>query len=109
LIRILRGREPDALAPVREQQLAILRALNREPRKDDVRGYEAVAFDLWQAQHFKCCYCEMKVASSGVWRLNSLNTDGTDQTNMPAFQRKFPLRRNDSARSAFGFSRKRMT
>ena len=39
----------------------------------------------------------MKSASSGACRLNSASTLINDQTNMPAFQRKFPLRMNDSA------------
>ena len=34
----------------------------------------------------------MKLASSGACRLNSLRTVGTDQTNIPAFHRKFPFR-----------------
>ena len=34
----------------------------------------------------------MKSASSGAWRLNSLRTVGTDQTNIPAFQRKLSFR-----------------
>src|SRR3982074_2999922 len=37
--------------------------------------------------------CEMKLASSGVCRLNSVRTEGTVHANIPAFQRKFPLRK----------------
>ena len=33
----------------------------------------------------------MKLANSGAWRLNSLKTVETAQTNIPAFQRKFPF------------------
>lgn len=52
---------------------------------------------------------EMNLASSGQCWESSAMTAGTLQMNMPAFHEKDPARRNSSARSGLGFSRKRWT
>lgn len=51
------------------------------------------------------CISETNSASCGVCCLSSLRTVGIDQMNIPAFQAKFPWRRNCSASCGFGFSR----
>lgn len=66
MIRVLRGREPSGLARVRAVELPKLRkiARARPVTGDDVTGYRVVAKDLWERQHEKCCYCEIKVTKS---------------------------------------------
>lgn len=61
MIRISRGPEPTALGPIRNTQLAALRALGRDPKSKEIDGYGVVAVDLWRAQHSKCCYCEQRI------------------------------------------------
>ena len=61
MIRIVRGAEPATLSQIRAAKLAALRALGRPPVADDVDGYRVVAGTLRKAQHYKCCYCEIKV------------------------------------------------
>ncbi len=61
MIRIDRGAEPAELARMRATKLASLGALGRAPTSDDIVGYREVARHLWEAQHYKCCYCEQKV------------------------------------------------
>lgn len=61
MIRIVRGGEPEILATVREERLAKLRGLNREPGSKDIEGYKVVSESLWRCQFFKCCYCETKI------------------------------------------------
>ncbi len=51
------------------------------------------------------CISETNSASCGACCLSSFTTVGMDQMNIPAFQAKFPLRRNCSASCGFGFSR----
>ena len=62
MIRISRGHEPKSLAPVRVQQLAILRALGHEPTSKEIDGYKIIGDELWAAQYNKCCYCEQRIA-----------------------------------------------
>lgn len=50
-----------------------------------------------------------KLARAGWQRVSSARTVGTLQTNIPAFQTKLPVRKNSSASSGLGFSRKRTT
>lgn len=61
MIRIHRCPEPAALATVRHDQLAALRALGRNPTSDEITGYRIVAEDLWRSQFHKCCYCEARI------------------------------------------------
>lgn len=61
MIRVTRGPEPATLVTVRNQQLAILRGLSREPTSKEINGYSIVAEDLWKAQYHKCCYCELRI------------------------------------------------
>lgn len=35
--------------------------MGREPTSNDIDGYKVVAEELWNSQHFKCCYCESKI------------------------------------------------
>jgi uncharacterized protein (TIGR02646 family) len=64
MIRITRGTEPTKLGDIRNAQLAVLRALGREPTAKEINGYSIVAEDLWKAQHHKCCYCEQRIPKS---------------------------------------------
>jgi uncharacterized protein (TIGR02646 family) len=61
MIRIIRCSEPEALADVRQNQLAVLRALGRAPSSNDIYGYKIVSEELWTSQHHKCCYCEHRI------------------------------------------------
>lgn len=61
MIPIRRGREPRDLASIRSAELNLLRQLSRPPRSDEIDGYRVVAEELWRAQRYKCCYCEMKL------------------------------------------------
>lgn len=61
MIPVVRGPEPDVLSQVRAKQLALVRALGRPPKSEEVSGYRVVAESLWRAQKYKCCYCEHKV------------------------------------------------
>jgi uncharacterized protein (TIGR02646 family) len=61
MIRIHRGREPAALRTVRRDELVRIRPLTHvgPPGRDDIgEQYTLVKRDLWNAQHYKCCYCE---------------------------------------------------
>ena len=64
MIPVHRDPEPAALASVRAEKLGALRALGRPPRSDEITGYRVVSRDLWYIQHYKCCYCEFKIAAS---------------------------------------------
>lgn len=64
MIRVTRGAEPPTLPLVRTTQLAILRTLGRAPTTGDIDGYRIVSRELWQRQHYKCCYCERKLLES---------------------------------------------
>jgi hypothetical protein len=58
LIKIARGAEPAGLANIRSRELALLRLLP-VVTTDDIPGtYRSVAANLWEQQHYKCCYCE---------------------------------------------------
>ena len=61
MIRVARGVEPARLAKLRIEKLAALNLLGREPTSDEIVGYRAVAEELWDAHHHKCCYCEQRV------------------------------------------------
>jgi 5-methylcytosine-specific restriction endonuclease McrA len=64
MIPVQRGLEPASLPPVREAKLAKLRALDGKFKPDDFKGYDIVKSELWIAQHYKCCFCEQKIARS---------------------------------------------
>jgi hypothetical protein len=64
MIQVYLGPEPLALVQVRAVQLPLLRALGRPPVPKEIVGYAIVKEELWKAQHYKCCYCEMKVGKS---------------------------------------------
>ncbi|MEN9866568.1 MAG: hypothetical protein RL748_2158 [Pseudomonadota bacterium] len=64
MIPVNRGPEPASLPPVRAAKLAELRALDGKIASDDFKGYEVVKPELWLAQHYKCCFCECKIARS---------------------------------------------
>ena len=64
MIPVDRGSEPPVLAGIRQGALEGLRGLGRVPVSDDIKGYRVVSDDLWRAQHYKCCYCELKIPSS---------------------------------------------
>lgn len=53
-----------ALLEVALRELPKLRALNGQLNSHDITGYKVVANDLWAAQFFKCCYCEIKLPKS---------------------------------------------
>ncbi|WP_224366952.1 HNH endonuclease [Hyalangium versicolor] len=66
MIRIHRGVEPAALTTARASELPRVQALaaTRPPTQDDIGGRYKVAHDaLWNAQHYKCCYCESREQS----------------------------------------------
>lgn len=63
MILIDRGNEPPDLATIRTDELERVRTLivqqGRPPNsKELAQRYRAVARPLWEAQHYKCCYCE---------------------------------------------------
>lgn len=63
MIRVNRGAEPAALAPVRATELPRVRTITvtRAPSSKDIgTKYQVVQESLWRAQHFKCCYCETR-------------------------------------------------
>ena len=64
MIPVKRGSEPASLPPVREAKLAELRALGRKFVSTDFKGYDIVKRELWNAQHYKCCFCERKISLS---------------------------------------------
>jgi hypothetical protein len=64
MIPVNRGAEPTSLPPIRAAKLAELRALGRKLISADFKGYEIVKPELWIAQHYKCCFCEHKIARS---------------------------------------------
>lgn len=61
MIRVTRCAEPALLGPIRKAQLARLRSLGRAPSSIEISGYSVVAEDLWNSQHHKCCYCELRI------------------------------------------------
>jgi hypothetical protein len=61
MININLGPEPAHFASVRALQLTKLYGLKRDPTSDDISGYRDVAKELWTLQHYKCCYCELKL------------------------------------------------
>ena len=63
MIRIQRGPEPIELVDARARELPGLRnmALRGAPSSDDIRGYAVAGEHLWSNQHYKCCYCELKI------------------------------------------------
>src|SRR5690606_5123302 len=66
MIRINRGGEPAALATARASELPRVQAIaaTRPPTQDDIGGRYKIAHDaLWNAQHYKCCYCESREQS----------------------------------------------
>lgn len=58
MIRIDRGAEPAALAPIRSERVALARAALQSGAAIDFRGHDVVKPALFAAQHRKCCYCE---------------------------------------------------
>jgi uncharacterized protein (TIGR02646 family) len=64
MIQVYLGPEPHKLLLVREVELPVLRALGRHPSAKEILGYAIVKDELWEEQHYKCCYCEMKVTKS---------------------------------------------
>ncbi len=64
MVPVQRGEEPDSLKTARERELPKLAALGRPPISEEITGYQIVGEALWRAQHYKCCYCEMKIAKS---------------------------------------------
>jgi uncharacterized protein (TIGR02646 family) len=61
MIRVQRGREPAKLADIRKRELAAIRkTLRADPRADleIPDSYSVVKRQLWEAHHYKCCYCE---------------------------------------------------
>ena len=63
MIRIRRGREPQKLRVVRNAELERVRPLHAAgtlSRDDLGQQYTTVIKDLWRAQFYKCCYCEMQ-------------------------------------------------
>jgi 5-methylcytosine-specific restriction endonuclease McrA len=63
VIRIHRGAEPKELVDTRARELPKLRkiASKAPPNPGDITGYEIAGEPLWRAQHYKCCYCELKL------------------------------------------------
>jgi uncharacterized protein (TIGR02646 family) len=64
MIRVTRGAEPPELTAKRQTKLVLLRSLiqntGKDPTSDDIDGYAIVGRELWERQHFKCCYCELR-------------------------------------------------
>ncbi len=61
MIRVRRGREPAMMAQARHVELPRVRAIAsvRRPTAVEIgRQYTVVTRHLWQAQWYKCCYCE---------------------------------------------------
>ena len=58
MIRIVRGLEPPALAPVRNDRLVAARGALARGLKIQFTEYDIVKKDLAAMQHNKCCYCE---------------------------------------------------
>jgi hypothetical protein len=61
MIRFRRGREPAALATVRQSELARVRLLAAvgSPTSSEIGTRYNVSKPIrWKRQHFKCCYCE---------------------------------------------------
>lgn len=61
MIRVQRGREPSKLAALRKRELTALRKARRAHPKAELQvpgTYSLVKRQLWEAQHYKCCYCE---------------------------------------------------
>lgn len=66
MILVRRGAEPPGLEEVRDRELAKLGGIAtvRPPLSKEITGYDVVKWDLWRAQHQKCCYCEKKEYAS---------------------------------------------
>ena len=65
MIRVHRGLEPAELVRLRAEKLIELRGIVArgmgDPLSDDIDGYRVVARALWEAQLYKCCYCEKTI------------------------------------------------
>ncbi len=64
MIRIQRGPEPAALAPVRSAELPRVRTIAASGRPDSEaigQEYSVVKRELWMQHSMRCCYCESQV------------------------------------------------
>lgn len=61
MIRIQRGIEPVTLAAIRAREVPLLRKIGNPIGAQIPTSYKAVAYDLWEQQFHKCCYCEKVV------------------------------------------------
>ena len=66
MIPVSTGPEPAALTTKRPGRVAAVKALYEagELKSTDFDGYAFVKDQLWKAQYYKCCYCEMREQSS---------------------------------------------
>jgi hypothetical protein len=69
MIRLVRGREPDALRDKRPGKVAEVRVVRATGGNVKLTGYgdEGVKAQLFEAQHHKCAYCE-KRDEQAKWR-----------------------------------------
>lgn len=66
MIRIERGREPEALIRAREARLPAARASVAAGQAPTFEGYTVAREPLHEAQHGKCAYCEMQQQSTAL-------------------------------------------
>ena len=62
MIPVHKGPEPADLATGRDAKIEAVRKLFKAGtlKSKDFKGYQFVGDALWRAQHYKCCFCEMR-------------------------------------------------